>query len=70
MSPVARPGRVYRVVLGLEAFVGGGFCMREAYGKHVGQRAAMGIAPLTLNTEQTADIIDLLNTPPAEGEIS
>ncbi len=34
------------------------------YHQHVEERAAQGIAPLALNAEQTADLIELLKNPP------
>ncbi len=43
--------------------------MLEAYRAHVAERAALGIPPLALSAEQTADLVELLKTPPAgEGE--
>ena len=38
--------------------------MLETYRKHVAERAAMGIPPLPLSTQQTADLIELLKNPP------
>ncbi|NEQ51192.1 MAG: aconitate hydratase B, partial [Leptolyngbya sp. SIO3F4] len=40
--------------------------MLEQYRKHVDQRAALGIPPLPLNAEQTANLCELLKTPPAD----
>ncbi len=41
----------------------------EAYRKHVEERAAEGLPPLPLDTEQTAALVELLKNPPAgEGE--
>ncbi|GAB3752520.1 bifunctional aconitate hydratase 2/2-methylisocitrate dehydratase [Lysobacter olei] len=43
--------------------------MLEAYRQHVAERAALGIPPLPLTAQQTADVIELLKNPPAgEGE--
>jgi len=39
--------------------------MLEAYRQHVAERAALGIPPLPLNAQQTADVIELLKSPPA-----
>ncbi|AHY59138.1 bifunctional aconitate hydratase 2/2-methylisocitrate dehydratase [Stenotrophomonas rhizophila] len=39
--------------------------MLEAYRHHVAERAALGIPPLPLNAQQTADVIELLKNPPA-----
>ncbi|MCF7749735.1 bifunctional aconitate hydratase 2/2-methylisocitrate dehydratase [Bacillus subtilis subsp. subtilis] len=39
--------------------------MLEAYRHHVAERAALGIPPLPLSAQQTADVIELLKTPPA-----
>ncbi|MDV3353489.1 bifunctional aconitate hydratase 2/2-methylisocitrate dehydratase [Leptothoe sp. LEGE 181152] len=41
--------------------------MLESYRKHVAERASLGIPPLPLTAEQTADLCDLLKQPP-EGE--
>ena len=41
--------------------------MLEAYRKHVGERAEMGIVPKPLSAEQVADLVELLKHPP-EGE--
>ena len=35
------------------------------YQAHVDERAAMGIPPLPLSAEQTADLIELIKAPPA-----
>ena len=40
----------------------------EAYRKHVEERAALGIPPLPLNAQQTADLVELLKNPPAGEE--
>ena len=43
--------------------------MLEAYRKAAAERAALGIPPLALNAQQTADLVELLKNPPAgEGE--
>ncbi len=42
--------------------------MLEAYRQHVAERAALGIPPLPLSAKQTADLIELLKTPPAGEE--
>ncbi|MFT5612093.1 MAG: aconitate hydratase 2/2-methylisocitrate dehydratase, partial [Polaribacter sp.] len=43
--------------------------MLEAYRAHVAERAEIGIVPEPLNAEQTADLIELLKSPPAgEGD--
>jgi aconitate hydratase 2/2-methylisocitrate dehydratase len=42
--------------------------MLETYRKHVAERAALGIPPLPLSAQQTADLIDLLKNPPAGEE--
>ena len=43
--------------------------MLEAYRAHVAERAQLGIPPLPLTAQQTADVIELLKNPPAgEGE--
>ena len=39
--------------------------MLEAYRQHVAERAALGIPPLPLTAQQTADVIELLKSPPA-----
>ncbi|MBV2236079.1 MAG: bifunctional aconitate hydratase 2/2-methylisocitrate dehydratase, partial [Sterolibacterium sp.] len=41
--------------------------MLEDYRQHVAERAALGIPPLPLSAEQTADLIELLKNPP-QGE--
>lgn len=43
--------------------------MLNAYRQHVAERAALGIPPLPLSAQQTADLIELLKNPPA-GEAS
>ena len=44
--------------------------MLEAYRQHVAERAALGIPPLPLTAQQTADLIELLKAPPAgEGAV-
>jgi len=42
--------------------------MLVAYRQHVAERAALGIAPLPLSAQQTADVIELLKAPPAGEE--
>ncbi|MGL4767086.1 MAG: bifunctional aconitate hydratase 2/2-methylisocitrate dehydratase [Formosimonas sp.] len=43
--------------------------MLTAYRQHVSERAALGIPPLPLSAEQTAQLVELLKNPPAgEGE--
>ncbi|UBB26799.1 bifunctional aconitate hydratase 2/2-methylisocitrate dehydratase [Pseudoxanthomonas beigongshangi] len=43
--------------------------MLEAYRHHVAERAALGIPPLPLSAQQTAEVIELLKAPPAgEGD--
>ena len=42
--------------------------MLEAYRHHVAERAALGIPPLPLSVQQTADVIELLKNPPAGEE--
>jgi len=39
--------------------------MLEAYRHHVAERAALGIPPLPLSAQQTAEVIELLKNPPA-----
>ena len=39
--------------------------MLEAYRHHAAERAALGIPPLPLTAQQTADLIELLKNPPA-----
>ena len=44
--------------------------MLEAYRQHVAERAALGIPPLPLTAQQTADLIELLKAPPSgEGAV-
>ncbi|OVZ56901.1 bifunctional aconitate hydratase 2/2-methylisocitrate dehydratase [Pigmentiphaga sp. NML080357] len=38
--------------------------MLESYRQHVAERAALGIPPLPLSAQQTADLIELLKNPP------
>ncbi|HEY4066584.1 MAG TPA: bifunctional aconitate hydratase 2/2-methylisocitrate dehydratase [Burkholderiaceae bacterium] len=42
--------------------------MLQAYRQHVAERAALGIPPLPLSAQQTADLIELLKKPPAGEE--
>ena len=42
--------------------------MLEAYRHHVAERAALGIPPLPLSAQQTADAIELVKNPPAGEE--
>ncbi|GGA04175.1 bifunctional aconitate hydratase 2/2-methylisocitrate dehydratase [Dyella caseinilytica] len=42
--------------------------MLNAYRQHVAERAALGIPPLPLSAQQTADLIELLKNPPAGEE--
>jgi len=42
--------------------------MLEAYRQHVAERAALGIPPLPLTAQQTADVIELIKAPPAGEE--
>ena len=42
--------------------------MLSAYRDHVAERAAQGIPPLPLNTQQAADLVELLQNPPAGEE--
>ncbi|WP_454689343.1 bifunctional aconitate hydratase 2/2-methylisocitrate dehydratase [Achromobacter aloeverae] len=42
--------------------------MLETYRQHVAERAALGIPPLPLSAQQTADLIELLKAPPAGEE--
>lgn len=42
--------------------------MLEAYRNHVAERAALGVPPLPLSAEQTADLCELLKAPPAGEE--
>ena len=39
--------------------------MLQAYRQHVAERAALGIPPLPLSAQQTAELIELLKAPPA-----
>jgi aconitate hydratase 2 / 2-methylisocitrate dehydratase len=42
--------------------------MLESYRQHVAERAALGIPPLPLSAQQTADLVELLKNPPAGEE--
>src|SRR5512142_2721654 len=42
--------------------------MLAAYRQHVAERAALGIPPLPLSAQQTAELIELLKNPPAGEE--
>jgi len=42
--------------------------MLQAYRQHVADRAALGIPPLPLSAQQTADVIELLKNPPVGEE--
>ncbi len=42
--------------------------MLQEYRKHVEERAALGIVPAPLDAQQTADLIELIKTPPAGEE--
>src|SRR5690606_34013724 len=42
--------------------------MLEQYRQHVADPAALGIPPLPLSAQQTADVIELLKNPPAGEE--
>lgn len=42
--------------------------MLEAYRHNVAERAALGIPPLPLTAQQTAEVIELLKAPPAGEE--
>ena len=42
--------------------------MLQAYRQHVAERAALGIPPLPLTAQQTAEVIELLKAPPAGEE--
>jgi aconitate hydratase 2/2-methylisocitrate dehydratase len=42
--------------------------MLQAYRQHVAERAALGIPPLPLSAQQTAEVIELLKKPPAGEE--
>ena len=39
--------------------------MLQAYRQHVAERAALGIPPLPLSAQQTAEVIELIKNPPA-----
>ena len=41
--------------------------MLQAYREHAAERAALGIPPLPLDTQQTAELIELIKNPP-QGE--
>src|SRR5690606_9426388 len=45
-----------------------GLAMLEQYRQHVAERAALGIPPLPLSAQQTAEVIELLKNPPAGEE--
>ncbi|HRO87300.1 MAG TPA: hypothetical protein PLH21_04605, partial [Chiayiivirga sp.] len=40
----------------------------DTYRQHQAERAALGIPPLPLSAQQTADVIELLKNPPAGEE--
>jgi len=40
--------------------------MLEAYHQHVADRAKLGIPPLPLNAQQTAELCEILKNPPEE----
>ncbi len=42
--------------------------MLQAYRRHAAERAALGIPPLALSAQQTADLIELIKAPPAGEE--
>lgn len=42
--------------------------MLESYRSHVAERAALGIPPLPLTAKQTAELVELLKTPPVGEE--
>lgn len=42
--------------------------MLQAYRQHVAERAALGIPPLPLDARQTAELIELIKSPPAGEE--
>ncbi len=44
--------------------------MLQAYRQHVAERAVLGIPPLALDAKQTAELIELIKTPPAAEEAS
>lgn len=48
--------------------MGSGLEMLKSYRQHVQERAALGIPPLPLTAEQTADLCELLKVPPAGEE--
>lgn len=48
--------------------MGSGLEMLKSYRQHVQERAALGIPPLPLTAEQTADLCELLKSPPAGEE--
>lgn len=48
--------------------MGSGLEMLKSYRQHVQERAALGIPPLPLTAEQTADLCELLKSPPAREE--
>src|SRR5690606_19957556 len=67
IHPIARPARRpafpdFRLSDLLES------SMLEQYRQHVAERAALGIPPLPLSAQQTADVIELLKSPPAGQE--
>jgi aconitate hydratase 2 / 2-methylisocitrate dehydratase len=43
--------------------------MLQAYRQHTAERAALGIPPLPLDAKQTADLIELIKTPPAGEDV-
>jgi aconitate hydratase 2/2-methylisocitrate dehydratase len=45
-----------------------GFFMLSSYRQHVAERAALGIPPLPLTAQQTAEVIELLKNPPVGEE--
>ena len=42
--------------------------MLNSYREHVAERAALGIPPLPLSAQQTAELIELIKNPPAGEE--
>ena len=42
--------------------------MLQAYRQHTAERAALGIPPLALTAQQTAELIELIKNPPAGEE--
>ena len=42
--------------------------MLTSYRQHVAERAALGIPPLPLSAQQTAEVVELLKNPPAGEE--